>query len=112
MHNLLAGLLLACCCISWAGDIYDEIPAKGKYSYIRRDAIPANKDVFRQYEAATSRKIIYLCIHSSLTYSVRAQWDLTIKNRAVAEGIASADCNEAFAGFMLLGYKAKVEYRY
>lgn len=95
-----------------ASNLINKDSKKSKYEYIKQDSITENKDVFTKYEKAKSRKIIYVCDHGNGRYSVRAQWDLKIKNRVEAETIALEDCNEALAQALLLGYKTRKEFRF
>lgn len=97
---------------SIASNLINKNFKKSKYEYIKLDSITENKDVFKKYEKAKSRKIIYVCDYGNGRYSVRAQWDLKIKDRDEAETIALEDCNEALAQALLLGYKTRKEFRF
>lgn len=94
-----------------AETVQEQLPRKGKYEYIKRDAIPGNKKIFELYEAEKSKKIIFICTPNFFSFTVNALWDLEITTKAEAEKIARDHCAGNLAGYSLLGYKISKEIR-
>lgn len=97
---------------AFSHELHDELPRIGRYEYIKKDSLPGNLKIFEEYEKSKTRKVIYVCVHGAGRYSVRAQWDLEITTKRDAEKLAQQDCSEALAGFVLLAYMSKREFRY
>lgn len=91
---------------SAAGEtVQEQLPAKGKYEFVKKEANPKNAKIFELYEAEKSKKVIFICTPNFFSFTVNALWDLEIKSKHQAEQIAREHCSERLAGYALLGYK-------
>ena len=113
--NLLTviGLLFFGSIPSNAEDVYALTSGKNIYARAKKDAVSENLQVFQQYEAIHSKKIIAVCANGAATYAVAARWDVSITSNAEAEDEADKLCAElgAFGG-TLIGYKIKKDIRF
>jgi len=91
--------------------ISEQLPKIGKYQFIKNDSYKISSDIFKIFEDAKSKKIIFICLNF-YEYNVNSKWDLEIKSKKDAEKIAMDYCGYQGLGFELLGYKVKKEIRF
>lgn len=97
-----------------AEDVRDQLPKEGKYEFIKANSVSQNLDVFRQYESAKSKKVIFLCFPNSITFKLQAKWDLEIKTKNDAEMIAKDAClkSSSTERYVVIGFKLKDEIKF
>lgn len=113
--NIAITLFVASIATSTIADtnVYEFLSGRNIYNKVKNDAINTNREVFLKYEKQASKKIIFGCIESAVTYSVKAQWNLKITSKFTAEEMAESLCTDSGAlGAILLGYKIKNEIRF
>ena len=94
--------------------IADQLPAVGKYNWVKSDQKGQPTDVFQKYEVSRTKKVIFICLNYYV-YNAIAKWDINIKSKKDAEKIAMDYCGDrvdGVNGFVLLGYKINKEIRY
>ena len=98
----------------FAEDVRDQLPKEGKYEFIKANSVSQNLDVFKQYEAEKSTKVIFLCVPNSISFKLQAKWDLDIKTQGEAEKVAKDAClkSSSTERYAVLGYKVKKEIRF
>ncbi len=85
--------------------VQEQLPKKGQYEFVKKEANPINAQIFELNEAEKSKKAIFLCTPNFFSFTVNALWDLEIKSKKQANQIAREFCEERLAGYVLLGYK-------
>jgi hypothetical protein len=116
-RSIISGIILAAQILNVSADsikgVLEELPEKDKYGYIKKNSDFSNIDVFKQYEAQKSDKIIFICIPSFITFKLHAFWNIDrIKNKIDAEKFAADICAENASGFVLLGYSIRTNYKF
>ena len=98
----------------FAEDVRDQLPKEGKYEFIKANSVSQNLDVFKQYEAEKSKKVIFLCFPNSISFKIQAKWDAEIKTQKDAEKIAKDSClkSSATERYVVLGFKYEKELRF
>ena len=98
----------------FAEDVRDQLPKEGKYEFIKANSVSQNLDVFKQYEAEKSKKVIFLCFPNSISFKLQAKWDLELKTQKDAELIAKDAClkSSATERYVVIGFKLKDELKF